>query len=146
MLKRMVVLCFAAAMAISLSGCATFGKKKDLDIQGLKNQVTALETQLQNKDQEISSLRDDLDKAIQDKKSSSQDKIVIEPKSRHNTKQIQVALRNAGYNSGRIDGRMGRQTREAIKAFQRANNLPADGKVGKKTWALLKEYLDKKVK
>jgi peptidoglycan hydrolase-like protein with peptidoglycan-binding domain len=41
---------------------------------------------------------------------------------------------------------MGRQTREAIKAFQRAHNLAADGKVGKQTWALLKDYLYQKIK
>jgi len=47
MFKRIVVFCFALAMAISLSGCATFGKKKDLEIQGLKNQVSVLEAQAQ---------------------------------------------------------------------------------------------------
>ncbi|MFZ2937989.1 MAG: peptidoglycan-binding domain-containing protein, partial [Candidatus Omnitrophota bacterium] len=38
------------------------------------------------------------------------------------------------------------QTKDAIKAFQQANNLTVDGKVGKKTWDLLKEYLYKKAK
>ena len=79
-------------------------------------------------------------------KTISKKKMVGEVKSRPKTKQIQIALENAGYNPGRIDGRMGRQTREAIKAFQRANNLIADGKVGKKSWNLLKEYLYKKIK
>jgi peptidoglycan hydrolase-like protein with peptidoglycan-binding domain len=41
---------------------------------------------------------------------------------------------------------MGKQTREAIRSFQRANNLVVDGKVGKKTWEILRGYLDKKVK
>ena len=62
------------------------------------------------------------------------------------TKDIQRALDNAGFNPGSVDGRMGKQTRNAIKAFQRANNLVADGKVGKQTWDLLSEYLKKKVK
>jgi peptidoglycan hydrolase-like protein with peptidoglycan-binding domain len=55
-------------------------------------------------------------------------------------------LKNAGYNPGRIDGRLGKQTREAIKAFQRANNIPADGKVGKQTWEVLRGSLVNKVK
>ncbi|MFH1281546.1 MAG: peptidoglycan-binding domain-containing protein [Candidatus Omnitrophota bacterium] len=63
-----------------------------------------------------------------------------------NVKQIQTALKNAGYFQDVADGKMGRKTRLAIKEFQKANNLRADGKVGKNTWMLLKEYLDKKVK
>jgi carboxyl-terminal processing protease len=57
-----------------------------------------------------------------------------------------MALKNAGYDPGKIDGKMGKQSSEAIKAFQKANNLPVDGKVGKKTWSLLRDYLNKKVK
>jgi g-D-glutamyl-meso-diaminopimelate peptidase len=73
-------------------------------------------------------------------------RVVPEVKSRPSAKHIQLALKNAGYNPGPVDGRMGRQTKDAIRAFQRGNNLTADGKVGKQTWGLLKEYLYKKVK
>ena len=146
MLKRIVVFSFAAVLAVSLSGCVTFGKKKDLEIQGLKNQVTALESQLQNKDQKISGLREELDRAAQERNNFSQNKGIFEAKSRPNNKQIQLALRNAGYNPGKIDGRIGRQTREAIKAFQRANNIPVDGKVAKQTWEALRGCLVNKVK
>ncbi|MCM8792068.1 MAG: peptidoglycan-binding protein, partial [Candidatus Omnitrophica bacterium] len=59
---------------------------------------------------------------------------------------IQIALKNAGYNPGEIDGKMGKQTRQAIRAFQKANGLVVDGKVGKRTWSLLREYLYKKAK
>jgi len=146
MFKRVIGFCFVVVMAVSLSGCATFGKKKDLEIQGLKNQVSALESQVQSKDQEISGLREELDRAMQEKNSLSQNRGIFEAKSRPNNKQIQLALRNAGYNPGKIDGRIGRQTREAIKAFQRANNIPADGKVGKQTWEALRGCLANKVK
>ncbi|MFH1269629.1 MAG: peptidoglycan-binding domain-containing protein [Candidatus Omnitrophota bacterium] len=134
----------------SLSGCATARKQKDLEMQGLRNQVSALEAQVQEKDLEIMNLRDSLMKSIEEKaglaKQEKKKKVISEVKSRPTTKQIQIALENAGYNPGAMDGRMGRKTKEAIKAFQRANNLPADGKVGKMTWRLLKEYLYKKVK
>ena len=146
MLKRVIVFCCALVVAVSFSGCATFGKKKDLEIQGLKNQVVALEAQLQDKEQEISGLREDLDRVMREKRDFSEGKGVIEVKSRPNSKQIQLALRNAGYNPGKIDGRIGRQTRDAIKAFQRANNIPADGKVGKRTWEILRKFLVIKVK
>lgn len=146
MVRRVFLGLVAVIFLVSASGCATFGKKKDLEIQGLRSQITALEAQLQNKDQEISGLREDLDRAMQERIIPVQEKVSIEAKSRPNTKQIQTALRNAGYDPGKIDGRMGKQTREAIKSFQRANNLVADGKVGKKTWEVLRNYLDKKIK
>ena len=146
MFKRVIGFCFVVVMAISFSGCATFGKKKDLEIQGLKNQVSALESQLQSKDQEINGLKEELDRAAQEKNNLSQNRGIFEAKSRPSNKQIQLALRNAGYNPGKVDGRLGKQTREAIKAFQKANNIPADGKVGKQTWEALKGSLTNKVK
>ncbi|MDD4982148.1 MAG: peptidoglycan-binding domain-containing protein, partial [Candidatus Omnitrophica bacterium] len=118
----------------------------DLEIQGLRGQISALESSLESKDQEIANLREDLDRAMQERIVPIKDTVSIEPKSRPNVTQIQTALRNAGYNPGKIDGRMGGQTREAIKSFQRANNITVDGKVGKKTWELLRVYLEKKVK
>ncbi len=57
-------------------------------------------------------------------------------------KLIQQALKNLGLYSGTIDGRIGHKTKEAIKDFQRKNNLSADGKVGPKTWAILKKALE----
>ena len=56
-------------------------------------------------------------------------------------KDIQNALKNAGYYNGIVDGRIGSKTKIAVEEFQKANNLKADGKVGKKTWNKLKEYL-----
>lgn len=56
--------------------------------------------------------------------------------------QIQTALKNAGYYTGRIDGKIGPLTKKAIEEFQKANNLKADGKVGPKTWALLSAHLN----
>jgi len=134
----------------SVSGCATSMKKNDLAMQGLRNQILALETQLQAKDAEIESLKNPLNQPSEEKKGlgrkTLKKKVIGEVKSRPKAKEIQIALQNAGYNSGPIDGRMGRQTKDAIKAFQMANNLVADGKVGKQTWSLLKEYLYKKIK
>ena len=44
--------------------------------------------------------------------------------------ELQSRLFELGYFSGRIDGRFGAETTEAVKAFQRANGLSADGVVG----------------
>lgn len=55
-------------------------------------------------------------------------------------RQIQTALKNAGYDPGPIDGKMGVMTMSAIRNFQKANNLVADGKVGPRTWEILQKY------
>ncbi|MBI3331316.1 MAG: peptidoglycan-binding protein [Candidatus Omnitrophica bacterium] len=58
------------------------------------------------------------------------------------TRQIQQALKNAGFYQGAVDGKSGSMTREAIKEFQRVHGLADDGVVGKQTWAKLKAYAD----
>lgn len=55
--------------------------------------------------------------------------------------EIQTALKNAGFYIGEVDGKIGPMSEKAIKDFQQANNLEADGKVGTKTWAQLSKYL-----
>lgn len=49
---------------------------------------------------------------------------------------VQYLLRARGYRVG-ADGRFGSQTSLAVKRFQRANGLTADGSVGPQTWPLL---------
>jgi len=56
-------------------------------------------------------------------------------------KQIQIALQKANFYKGKIDGKIGPQTKEAIKAFQKAKGLKTDGAVGAQTWTELKKYL-----
>lgn len=150
MLGRWCVFLILFIFAISLTGCVTFSGKKDLQIQTLRNQISVLEAQLQAKGEEIGALKEELDRKSENKQIrlqiAPQKRIVPEVKSRPNLRQIQIALKNAGYNPGGIDGKMGPQTKEAIRAFQKANNLTVDGKVGKATWTLLKKYLYKKVK
>jgi len=144
--KRIALYSACAFLVISLSGCATARKSGDEELQSLRNQVSLLESQLQSKDEEINSLRDSLDRVSYEAQKTIAKSDKMEVKCRPSTKDIQTALSAAGYDPGVIDGKMGRKTREAIKAFQKANNLNADGKVGKDTWDLLKKYLDKKMK
>jgi len=148
MFKRGVIFFSIFAVSVSLAGCATARRPKDLEIQGLRNQVSVLESQLQSKDEEINNLKDQSNSQLQGKEvsSSRRVKVIPEAKYRPDIRQIQKALKNAGYNPGTMDGRMGRETKDAIRAFQRANGLRADGKVGKNTWNLLKKYLYQKTK
>ncbi|MDD5634414.1 MAG: peptidoglycan-binding domain-containing protein [Candidatus Omnitrophica bacterium] len=56
-------------------------------------------------------------------------------------KDIQLALKDAGFYNGAIDGEIGKNTKKAIKDFQKANGLQVDGTVGPKTKELLLRYL-----
>jgi peptidoglycan hydrolase-like protein with peptidoglycan-binding domain len=59
-----------------------------------------------------------------------------------NVKSLQLALKKAGFFPGKVDGRLGPQTREAVKAFQQAHDLNADSLIGLKTIkALLPDVL-----
>jgi len=55
---------------------------------------------------------------------------------------IQMALKNAGFYKGAIDGKIGPASKKALTEFQQQNGLTADGKAGKKTWEKLKSYLN----
>jgi peptidoglycan hydrolase-like protein with peptidoglycan-binding domain len=152
MFRKLWFLGVLTIFVIALGGCATGRKQGDLEIQGLRNQINVLETQLQAKDNEINALKESLDKFQGEKfyagrtRKSSAHKVVSGTKSQPTARQIQTALKNAGYYFGAIDGKIGRQTRRAIKEFQRANNLKASGKVEAQTWNLLRVYLEKRVK
>ena len=65
------------------------------------------------------------------------------PRLKPSKKEIQQALKNAGFYHGTIDGKLGPKTREAIKEFQRANGLKADGVIGRQTWDTLAPSLEK---
>ena len=56
---------------------------------------------------------------------------------------VQRKLKELGYYNGSIDGDFGSETEKAVKAFQKANGLTADGKVGELT---LKKLNDKNAK
>jgi murein L,D-transpeptidase YcbB/YkuD len=106
-------------------GAAPLPSASESEIQQLQARLTKLE-------EENLSLREQLDTAKEAE--------VRMPAG----KEIQSALKNAGFYSGNIDGAIGTQTKEAIRKFQAENNLNPDGAVGSRTWSLLKKYLQEK--
>lgn len=64
---------------------------------------------------------------------------------RRETKEIQQALLDAGYDIGTADGIVGDATRRAIMDYQRKMGVPADGRAGQKFYRLIMENKGKPV-
>lgn len=75
-------------------------------------------------------------------KSSIQDEVIsYRLKSKDRIRRAQIALQKAGFYKGEIDGKLGPQTKKAIKAFQKSKGLNPDGIVGIKTREELIKFL-----
>lgn len=139
MLHRAVI----AVLLISfLTGCATTApqnQKQQLkeQVNELQERIRILEGELQTKAREISELENELEKT---RKTKQTETTYIEQLS---IRQIQTALKNANFYKGAVDGKLGKQTKSAIKQFQKANGLKADGIVGRRTTIELNKYLNK---
>jgi murein L,D-transpeptidase YcbB/YkuD len=135
-------LTLAVVSTIFVSGCATTRARKPDEKADLANQVNVLQNELQAKDQQIQELQDQLDsyqRSLQGGSSSnfSSGSSGMIRVSGVKVIDVQRALSKAGFDPGPIDGKPGKKTKSAVKAFQRQNNLKADGIVGEKTWSTL---------
>ena len=54
-------------------------------------------------------------------------------------RDLQEALKALGYDPGPVDGVFGAKTESAVKKFQEAREIPADGIVGRVTWINIDE-------
>jgi murein L,D-transpeptidase YcbB/YkuD len=132
-------ICAILAMVFILGGCVT--PRNDAETNNFNMRLNMLESrlnaveQLQIKtEQPTKGLKPSLDKIVAGNQSSSLNVCWAE-------KDIQSALTNAGYYKGPVDGKLGSKTKQAIKDFQKANGLKADGVAGKQTKAKLLPYL-----
>lgn len=141
-----------AGMAMVLSGCAGGGRYRQ-EMARLQSQVGLLDERLTQL--ERSTLTDasaaapgDLGHTTissaptQGRSASETSRPSARSSEKPNTDEIQRALKNAGFYQGAVDGKMGPQTREAVREFQRIHGLQEDGVVGKATWAKLRTYAD----
>ena len=147
--KRFIV-CVAFVMVIAFvaSGCSSVPKKTKEEITGIKTRVDTLESkvgEMETKQAYTERATQEQAAAIEEMKSVKMANTNISTKSSDakvgaRMRDIQQCLKNAGFYDGSVDGVKGRKTRKAIKDFQKANGLTADGLVGKKTWEALSKY------
>lgn len=129
-------------LALNLAGCATTTKERML-VQQLEARISKLEADLEQKEKRIWYLENDLERTKSELKRAKEAKAYPARKiAKLSHRQIQIALRNAGFYDGPIDDKIGEKTKKAIKEFQKANALTVDGVVGKKTASKLKKYLE----
>jgi murein L,D-transpeptidase YcbB/YkuD len=148
-------------LAIAFSGCASTQMKTQNE--QIESRMTDLEKNLQAKDAEIVDLQyqvKDLSSRMETSKPADADQVAPDAAAPADSDQtpdmteksqivrvkaspekIQRALQAAGVYTGRVDGKIGPGTKEAIIEFQKSHGLKADGVLGKKTWEELKVYL-----
>lgn len=116
-----------------------FQELKGLKVTGIVNQETWLELN-REKEAQVNRNKEKIVEPIVFLPEEEPKEIKQElPKDRK--KQIQIALKKAGFDPGPIDGKIGKKTRKAIREFQKAKGLKVDGVVGEKIWQELKKYL-----
>ena len=138
------------------SAIKAFQKAKSLKPTGKIDSITLLALN-REKEAPKNFKQDDTEKLLQlhlqeipkDTRSKEELQKIMEPQNKEmkegipedKTRQIQFALKKAGFYKGVIDGKIGPQTRRAIREFQKARGLKADGVVGQKTWEELRKFL-----
>lgn len=139
-MKRLLVFVSAVLMLAALSGC---GKKQEMEeLQPITMEslsVPAAPTQ------PAADLRAGVTKtpAAPVAAVASKEAMPLPPQGPYKPTgfEIQTALGHAGFYAGKIDGKIGPKSKQAIEDFQKANGLKVDGKVGPKTWEALSRHL-----
>jgi len=152
----------AVILAVTLTGCTTT-KRSPTAVNQLQIRVAQIENRIDAQDQDIVELQSDVKELKGQEKNRAQG--IEPPNVSHETvktpsvktvksdregilrvpvtpQEVQIALQNAGYYRGAIDGKLGLGSQMAIREFQADHDLVSDGIIGKKTWAELKNYLE----
>ena len=148
---RFVTLVVLSGFVVLASGCVSKGRHQR-EVADFQGQVLQMDSALKAQQEQAQALEAELEELRQRKQAPQE--TPAEPSSFQGgmyrtpsgfeipALDIQKALKSAGYYGGAVDGRIGPDSREALRSFQRDNGLVADGVCGRQTWAKLKTYLD----
>jgi len=142
-------------LTILLAGCSTVSSKR---LNSLETKLSTLEAKVDSVEQRQSAIEGQTGESresvgyLKGKVDSRGPSTVVVTGAQGNAgylygkkslthKDIQIALKNANFYTGPIDGKIGKNTKKAIREFQKTNGLKADGVVGPKTRDLLMQYL-----
>ena len=140
-MNRFFIVFIVALIVLPLSFFGCKGKTSEVSMEGGMETTAVTPSQ-----EEISVIEPDQNIAAEPIPPTAVPQIAEKPAAvsldkQSRNKDIQTALRKAGFYTGAIDGKMGPKTKKAIMDFQKANGLKADGKVGPRTWAELAKHL-----
>lgn len=143
-MKIVTVMLLSGFVIFASTGCVSKSQHQQ-EVNMLQGQVSQMDQALQAQQQQNQALQAQLD-SLRGPKAGAvaeyKDAIYRTPSGFEiPSTQIQKALKGAGYYSGSVDGKIGPDSREALRNFQRDNGLSADGVCGKQTWTKLKTYL-----
>jgi murein L,D-transpeptidase YcbB/YkuD len=132
-------------LVLMLVGCSTVTSKR---INSLETKVGALEAKVDSVEQRQSAIEGQTGESRESVGylKGNEGYLYKSGKKSLTHKDIQLALKNAGFYNGTIDGKIGKNSKKAIREFQKANGLKADGVVGPKTRDLLLQYLTQEAK
>jgi len=134
MFTKMILSIF---LALILAGCVTGSKKQLAQSQPMVSEKSQKAYQQESYPRGY----DANDTWSSDSYEKPAKKTYSEPTIELSPKQIQRALKKAGFYKGEIDGKIGLKTKESIMRFQKAHGLKADGVVGRRTNEELRKYL-----
>ena len=151
--RKIIVL---LGLVLFVSGCATTGQDQSM-VTHLQLRIGELEREVQARDQRISELEYEVRDISSDVKRLKDQRRTTSSASTSSSmparvegevirldvdhRDVQRALKAAGYYDGAIDGKAGSGTKAAILKFQKDKGLNADGLLGRQTWAELQQYL-----
>jgi peptidoglycan hydrolase-like protein with peptidoglycan-binding domain len=149
--------------ALALAGCATTDQKVS-PVNQVQTQVVDLQQRMEDQEKEIVDLKyevKELSGKVDSKNTVEVETSSPTPTSSRATEsksaegetgniikveatglEVQKALKNAGVYNGKVDGKVGPRTKNAVVEFQRQHSLKSDGVIGQKTWNVLKTYLE----
>ena len=146
--RKIGLLIVFGVLALGVAGCVGNGKyNKDMNM--LHSQVQLVQSDVENLRTGQQKIEDDVTEVAKAKAAGAGSGVSVSGDIYRTpsgftlpSRDIQRALKNAGYYNGPFDGKIGSGTRAAIKQFQEDQGLSADGVCGRRTWSKLAPFLE----